>query len=74
MTKNLEIYDDGIFRVVEANFEGFNGKRVIKYRIYFNNMYLGTVYEWRNRFKKFTDMSTASFTIPKNSSNLYLER
>jgi len=74
MTKNTEIYEGNGFRVVEANFKGFNGNRVIKYRIYFNNMYLGTVYDWRNKFKKYTDMLSASFVISKNSSNLYLDR
>ncbi len=74
MTKNVEIFENDEFRVVEASFEGFNRKRVYKYRIYFCNMYLGTVRNWIGKFDDYRDIVKASFTVCKNSSNLYLER
>lgn len=45
MTKNTEIFNDGIKRVVqvdEPSSWGFNNTIVTKYRMYIDNMYFGT--------------------------------
>ena len=71
MSTNTEIFEDGTFRVVEAiEYNSYSLLNVIKYRIFIDDLYFGTVYSWIGKLDKFMNMHILKEITPLNRCNL----